>query len=220
MDSRTITKTFSGVLTRAGNKLNWVVVKIPFDAAKLWGSRGQIRVKGEIEDFPFRGILFPAGDGTHYMIVNKTMQKGGRVRSGMEARFHLEPDTEERVSTVPVELDQILGKSKRLSKFFQSLTPYMRRWLTEHIAAAKSPETRVRRAQQVAEQLMETLEAEVELPPVIRQVFSRNPGAAKAWRRTSPNQRRGHLLGIFYYRNPEARLRRIEKTLVELTTGN
>jgi hypothetical protein len=29
----------------------------------------------------------------------------------------------------------------------------------------------------------------------------------------SPSHRRGHLFGIFYYRTPEARSRRIEKTL-------
>jgi hypothetical protein len=31
----------------------------------------------------------------------------------------------------------------------------------------------------------------------------------------SPSHRRRHLLGIFYYRTPESRNRRIEKTLQE-----
>ena len=213
---KSLSKVFSAVLTRTGGKLNWVTVRLPFDASRLWGKRGQIRIKGEIEGFPFRSNLFPTGDGHHYLIVNKKMQKGGRVNPGVEARFLLEPDTEERVSPVPLELEHVLRKSKRLQKFFQSLTPYTRRWISDRILEAKHPETRLRRAEQAAEQLLETLEAEIELPPMIRQVFARNPEAAKAWRRMSPSMRRGNLLGIFYYRSPEARLRRIQKTLVEL----
>jgi uncharacterized protein YdeI (YjbR/CyaY-like superfamily) len=43
--------------------------------------------------------------------------------------------------------------------------------------------------------------------------FGRDPHALEGWRRMSPSQRRSHLFGIFYYRTPEARERRIEKTL-------
>ncbi len=41
-------KPFDAVLQRTGDRLNWVVIRVPFDAAKLWGRRGQIKVKGEI----------------------------------------------------------------------------------------------------------------------------------------------------------------------------
>ena len=63
---------------------------------------------------------------------------------------------------------------------------------------------------------METLEAEVELPPLIRQAFARNPLAAKRWEEMSPSHRRMHLFGIFHYRNLQSRLRRIEKTVSEM----
>jgi uncharacterized protein YdeI (YjbR/CyaY-like superfamily) len=67
----------------------------------------------------------------------------------------------------------------------------------------------------MAERLLAVMEAEHELPPVLQLAFARDPRAREGWKRMSPSQRRGHLFGIFYYRTPEARARRIEKTLQE-----
>jgi uncharacterized protein YdeI (YjbR/CyaY-like superfamily) len=196
--------------------LNWVVIRLPFDAQKVWGTRGQMRVKGEINRFSFRTTLFPTGDGHHYIIVNKQMQKGGGVKPGMEAQFRMEPDSEKRTVPVSLELENALKESKRLQKFYLALTPSTRAEIVRWISEAKQKETRARRAEQCAERLMETMEAEIELPPIIRRAFVRNPQAAEGWNRMPPSHRRMHLLGIFYYRNLESRLRRIEKAMAEM----
>jgi uncharacterized protein YdeI (YjbR/CyaY-like superfamily) len=196
--------------------LHWVVVRIPFDVAKVWGVRGHLRVKGDINGFAFRTSLFPSRSGHHFMIVNKQMQKGARVSVGMEARFRMEPDTEKREVPPAPEVDLALKQSRPLQKFYQSLSPSMKNDIARYVAAAKQPATRVRRAEHLAERLMETMEAEVELPPMIRQVIARNPPAAEGWRRMSPTQRRMQLFGIFHYRSYEARLRRIEKAVEEM----
>jgi uncharacterized protein YdeI (YjbR/CyaY-like superfamily) len=60
---------------------------------------------------------------------------------------------------------------------------------------------------------MATMEAERELPPILKLAFAREPRALAGWQRMSPSHRRGHLLAIFYYRSPEARDRRISKTI-------
>jgi len=216
MPARPVSRTFSAVLTWSGNSLNWVVIRLPFDAQKIWGTRGQIRVKGEINNFAFRTSIFPTGDGHHYMIVNKQMQKGGSVRPGMEAHFRMEPDLAERTVPASPELEQTLKQSRRLQKFYQGLTPSTRTEIVRWIAEAKQQETRARRAEQCAERLMETMEAEIELPPIIRKALARNPQAAEGWSRMPPSHRRMHLLGIFYYRNLESRLRRIEKAMTEM----
>jgi uncharacterized protein YdeI (YjbR/CyaY-like superfamily) len=134
----------------------------------------------------------------------------------MQAQFRLEPDSEKRTAPSCPELERALRSSKRLQKFFQSLTPSTRDYLVRFVAQARHAETRRRRAEQMTEQLMETMEAEIELPPVIRQVFARHPRAAERWEHLSPSHRRSHLLGIFHYKNPESRLRRIEKAVAEL----
>jgi uncharacterized protein YdeI (YjbR/CyaY-like superfamily) len=216
MAARLSGKNFQAVLTRSGNSLNWVIIRLPFDVQHSWKVRGQFRVKGTVNDFPFKSTLFPTGDGHHYMIVNKQMQKGGRVQPGMEAHFFMEPDLEERPVPVSPELEHALKQSRRLQKFFQSLTPYTRKEAARLVTEAKSAESRSRKANQVAEWLMETMEAELDLPPIIRQALARNPKAAESWKKMAASHRRRHLMGIFYYRNPDSRARRIEKAVAEM----
>ena len=63
------------------------------------------------------------------------------------------------------------------------------------------------------EQLLATMEAEFDLPPILKLAFARDPRAYLGWQSMTPLRRRSHLLGIFYYRSPEARARRIRKML-------
>jgi uncharacterized protein YdeI (YjbR/CyaY-like superfamily) len=216
MAVKQVRKTFTAVLTRSGNSLNWVVIRIPFDTIKTWGERGSLRVKGDINGFAFSSALFPTGDGHHFMIVNKQMQKGGRVQAGMEARFGMEPDTRKRETPPGPELDRALRQSRSVQKFYLSLSPSMRNDIARVIAGAKQAETRQRRAEQLVENLMETMEAEIELPPIIRQFLARNPLAAQGWKAMPPSHRRMHLFGIFHYRDMDSRLRRIEKAVNQM----
>jgi hypothetical protein len=211
-----VKKTFSAVLTRAGNSLNWVVVRIPFDTVKVWGVRGSLRVKGDINGFVFSSSLFPTGDGHHFLVVNKEMQRGGRVQLGMEARFQMEPDSSDRPTPAAPEFDRVIRESRAAQKFFESLSPSTRNEIARFIGSAKNPETRRRRAEHAVERLMETMEAEIELPPLIRRMMALNPLAAEGWSLMPRSHRRMHLLGIFYYRNMDARIRRIEKSLEQM----
>src|SRR6185312_15814713 len=215
-DSRKAAKTFDGLLYRTGDRLNWTVIRLPFDAAKLWGTRGQLKVKGEINGFAFRTSLFPDGKGSHVMIVNKKMQSGAKVVPGMKAKFCIEPDTEKRQVAVPPELTRVLAESKQLKKYYESFSFSMRRYICSWIGEAKHSETRVRRAEQMAERLMLTMEAEQELPPVLKVALAQNPKARAGWERMPPGHRRSHLLAISYYRNPESQARRIAKAVEEM----
>ncbi len=206
-------KSFQARLERIDSPLKWVMIRIPFDAAKIWGKRGQIKVKGEINGFAFRTSLFPRRGGGHMMLVNKRMQRAAGADPGSVAQFRLEPDTEERIITAPVELKRALAEDRSLRRWFDKLNYSMRKYIADWIAEVKSAEARTRRARQIAERLFATMEAERELPPILQIAFAHNPQAREGWERMSPARRRGHLLGIFYYRDPEARGRRVEKAL-------
>jgi uncharacterized protein YdeI (YjbR/CyaY-like superfamily) len=208
-----IPKTFRANLERIQSRLAWTIIRIPFDVGKVWGTRGQLRVKGEINGFAFRTTLFPARAGGHILLVNKAMQKGGDVHQGMSAQFRLEPDLAERVAIVPAELKRFLKEDAALRKWYEALNFSTRSEIGKWILQVKSPEARQRRAEQIAERLLLVMEAEYELPPVLQLAFAREPRALEGWKRMSPSHRRSHLFGIFYYRAPDARERRIEKTL-------
>lgn len=206
-------RTFRAALERTQSEIRWVVARVPFDAAKLWGKRGQIRVKGEINGFVFRSALFPDGKGGHVLLVNKTMQTGGRTGPGRAAAFRLEPDTEERPVAMPAELERALAQVKPLRRWFEQLNPSARHDLCRYVSGVKSADARQRRAEQQVERMLATMEAERELPPVLRLAFARDPVAWRGWQRMSPRQRRVHLFGVFYYRTPEGQERRIARML-------
>jgi hypothetical protein len=210
-------KTFESVLERNADRLRWVIARIPFDTAKIWGKRGQIKIQGEINGFPFSTTLFPDGQGHHFLIVNKKMLSGGKTAAGLTAKFLLQPDTTPRiVPTAPEALLRELGQSKRLLKFYESLNPSRRNDIAKWVAEPKGEESRRRRSRQIAERLMETMEAERELPPIMQLAFRQNPRAAEQWQRMSPSHRRAHLFGIFYYRTPEARARQVAKAIEQM----
>lgn len=210
---KAIVKSFKAALERMPGNLGWVIIRVPFDVSKTWGVRGRLRVKGEINGFAFRTALFPTGKGYHFLLVNKRMQAGADARAGNTAHFRLEPDLQVRKAIVPVELQRFLSQDRSLRRWFGSLNYSIRKWLTDWIAQPKSPDARLRRAEQIAEQLLTTMEAERDLPPILKAAFARDPRAWEGWQRMSPTRRRHTLLSVFYYRSPEARERRIAKML-------
>lgn len=218
MPTRAVPKTFTAPLERMGGNLAWTIIWVPFDVARVWGVRGQLRVRGEVNGFPFRSALFPDGRGRHFLMVNKEMQKGAGARAGMQAKFRMEPDPEKREIAEPAELARVLKQSRALAKFYRELSESLRRDIAKWVGAPKGEAARKRRAEQFAERVLQTLEAERELPPAVRRIFDQTPRAWQAWQGLTPKQRRRELLGIFYYRDPESQARRVRKAL-EMAVG-
>jgi uncharacterized protein YdeI (YjbR/CyaY-like superfamily) len=207
-------KVFQATLERIDSPLHWVMIQIPFDAAKVWG-RGRLKVKGEINGFAFRTTLFPDGKGGHRLLVNKQMQRGAKAAPGTTATFRLERDTGPRVVAVPNELARALSEDRSLRRWFDALNPAIRNEICKWVLGPKAAEARRQRADQIAERLLATKEAERELPPALEAALARNSLAREGWRRMTPTQRRRQLLGVFYCRTPDARARRIDKLMDE-----
>ena len=216
-------KSFTAVLEPDRTRLNWVIARIPFDVAKAWPERRGLRVRGEISPmnsktggFAFRTSVFPAtsGDG-HFLLVNKKMQTAAQAMVGLRVRIRLEPDLEERAAVTPPELARALKGDRRLPKWFDGLSYSMRKEIGDWVAEPKSAELRLKRAEQIAERMLLTLEGEIEPPPILHAAFQRQPLALKGWEAMTPTQRRNHLLGIFYYQTAEARERRAAKAVEE-----
>ena len=91
----------------------------------------------------------------------------------------------------------------------------MRREIGKWVGEPKGAETRQKRAEKMAERLMQAMEGEDDPPPVLRAAFQRQPHALKGWMAMTPVQRRSHLMGIFYYETVEARERRAAKAVEE-----
>jgi uncharacterized protein YdeI (YjbR/CyaY-like superfamily) len=212
--AKVVSKTFTTQLEGPQGRLRWVIAYIPLDVKKTWGAN-RVRVRGEINGFEFRTSLFPTRSGRHFLLVNKTILKGAHIQTGDKVKVRLENDLEVRTATVPPELEREFKQSKALRKWFDSLSYSMRRYFVSMVEQLKSAEARKRRAEQLAELLYSAMDAERDLPPALKAAFARRPRAYEGWQSMSPTQRRHQLMGIFYYRNPGSRERRIEKMLAE-----
>lgn len=209
-------KTFRAVLEPDRTRLRWVIARVPFDPARAWPRRVRLRVRGTIGGFAFRTSLFAWPDGKgYYLLVNKQMQAGAGAGVGAQVRITLEPDLEEREAAVPAELERELKGARGLRRWLDGLSDSMRREIGKWVSEPKSAESREKRAAKMAERLMAAMEGETDPPPVLRALFERQPLARAGWQAMTAVQRRGHLLGIFYYESGEARERRAMKAVDE-----
>ncbi len=208
-------KRFRAMLEPLGGGLGWVIARVPFDVAATWKKMIRLRVTVETGGEVFRSSLFPdATHGGHFVLVNKAMQKAAGVRVGGTIDLTVAPDLEEREALIPPELEKLLKQEKALAKWYSRLSEPMRREIFKWIEGVKSADARRRRAEQIAERLMLTMEGEKVLPPILEVAFRNNPTARKGWDKMTAAQRRRHLMGVFYYQSPESRGKRVGK-LVE-----
>ena len=209
-------RRFSGTPRRAGKGLRLVVIDVPFDAAKLWGKRGQIRVQGEMNGFAFRTTLRPTGTGKHFMLLNRKIQAGAGVTTGVRTSILLQPDLAQRKVTIPRELERFFKEERALGRWFATqLNLSTRGGISAWVAEPKTAASRERRAEQIAERLLSIMEAERELPPAIQRALAANAKAYRGWESMSATLRRRHLMTIFYYRDPAAQGGAIAKMVEE-----
>ena len=207
-------RRFTALLEPDGTALKWVIARVPFDIGEAWPVRKGRRVRGEIEGFAFRTSLFPDPRGKgQVLLVNKKMQAAARARAGQKVCIWLEPDLEEREIPLPPELGRALKADLKLRRWYLKLGDSMRREIGKWADEPKSAESRNRRAEKMAERLMQAMDGEEDPPPVLRAAFQRQPEARRGWDALTATQRRNHLLGIFYYETPEGRERRAAKAV-------
>jgi hypothetical protein len=216
-------KRFRAALEPLGDGLGWVVAWLPFDPAAAWKTMVRQRVTVEVGGEVFRISLFGGSrlsgsqeSGTrrregYFLLVNKQMQRAAGGGVGAMVEFAVAPDLEPREAELPDELAALLEDEPGLRAWYGELSEYMRREIGKWVLGVKSEEARMRRAQQMAERLLATMEGERELPPVIAAAFRARPKARTGWAKMTPAQRRSELMAVFYYQTPEARRKRVEK---------
>lgn len=67
-----------------------MLVMIPRTVTEAFESLGRISVVGRVNGFPIKTSIFPNGDGTHHMMLNKAMQKGANATAGEMVEVELE----------------------------------------------------------------------------------------------------------------------------------
>jgi hypothetical protein len=71
-------REFDAQLQKGDNPGAWTCVVLD-DAAELFGTRGLVKIRGEIDGEPFAGALMAQGDGTHRLPVKAALRKARRA---------------------------------------------------------------------------------------------------------------------------------------------
>jgi hypothetical protein len=67
-------REFDAQLHKGDNPGAWTCV-VMSDVAGLFGTRGLVKIRGEIDGEPFTGALMAQGDGTHRLPVKAALRK-------------------------------------------------------------------------------------------------------------------------------------------------
>jgi hypothetical protein len=134
-------------------------VDIPPEAVEALEATGRTSVVGTIDGRPFKHQFMPyvfEGEGRKVvMAVNKATRTALGKAVGDTVEFELARDARPRSAdvTVPAELVAALASDPAAKAAFDALAPSHRREFAEHVAEAKRPDTRVRRANAVVVRL-------------------------------------------------------------------
>jgi Bacteriocin-protection, YdeI or OmpD-Associated/Domain of unknown function (DUF1905) len=131
----------------------WTHLPVPFDVNEVFGSKARLLVAGTINGFPFRNSLMPEGDGTHSMMVSKELQTGANARAGDIVSVTLEPDIEERVVSMPPELEAALTENQLAAAVFDMMTYSQRKEYVVWISTAKQEATKANRVKKAVDML-------------------------------------------------------------------
>jgi hypothetical protein len=136
----------------------WTMVRLLEESVNLFRTKASVRVYVTVGSETFRTSIMPLGDGSHFLMFNKLMQKAAAKigwRAGESVELVLMSDTDERPETpMPRELENALDADPAAKALFEKLAPSHRREYINHIDAAKQESTRQRRALKTIESLL------------------------------------------------------------------
>ena len=69
-------------------------------------------MSGTLNGFAFRSSVFPMGGGCHWLVVNRQMREGAKIKAGETIGVVMERADEPRVITPPDDLARALKANK------------------------------------------------------------------------------------------------------------
>ncbi|GAB2617866.1 hypothetical protein GCM10027035_12550 [Emticicia sediminis] len=132
---------------------SWHYVDFPENAFEVFGKRGHIKVKGFINNQPFKSNLFPTGNGHHIITIPLKLQKQLGIKLHQEIGLSIEEDFEEVIVEMPIELQEALDFDEEMAELFNKLSPANQKYQKMWVNSGKHTETRISRVVKIFERL-------------------------------------------------------------------
>lgn len=132
----------------------WTILRLPGNVSAKLPSRGQVMVKGAINDFPFQTALEPDGNGGHWLNVEKNMQKSAGVTAGDTATLAIESTKQWPEPDVPADWRAALDANSRVQNLWMDITPMARWEWIRWIGSTSKSETRKRHIETACSKLL------------------------------------------------------------------
>jgi hypothetical protein len=111
-------------------------------------------VKGTIDDFWFQTALEPDGNGSHWLKINKDMQKSAKIDAGDTVTMAIESTKEWPEPDIPADLQSALDADPQVQPLWKRITPMARWEWIRWINSTSQHETRKRRIEVSCSKLM------------------------------------------------------------------
>lgn len=123
----------------------WTVLPLPQEASAKLPSRGQVMVKGTINGFAFHTALEPDGSGSHWLNIDKDMQKSAKAAAGKAATLEIEATKDWPEPDIPADIQKGLANHPETKALWMAVTPMARWEWIRWIVSTNVAETRAKR---------------------------------------------------------------------------
>jgi hypothetical protein len=125
---------------------------VPFNVLEVYGTKAQVKVRGTIDGYRYRGSIANIGEG-HCMVVKKEIRQAIGKTAGDTVKVVMDIDTEPRIVALPEDFQQALDNNPKAKKIFDKFSYSHIKEYVEWIEDAKKQETRENRVKKAVEQI-------------------------------------------------------------------
>lgn len=146
---------FTAALDKLDSNLWSYYLPVPADVADIINQEQKDRrvVCTLNKKFTFQCALMPKGDGTYFIMVNKSIRDKLKLELGMKVEVSLKKDESEYGLPMPEEMAEVLASDPDGDELFHKLSPGKQRNLLYIVNKVKSTDLRIHKALVIMEHL-------------------------------------------------------------------